>query len=283
MTSLYGVAAIQLQPSADRAENLRNAAALIDEAASRGAELVVLPEIFSAPFVAADIDPTYFDWAEALDGASNTMVAERSAALGITIVSSIFEGSATPGVHHNTASIFVNGDAAVHYRKSHLPFSNGFPEKYYFRPGEEPPPVVDLGRTKAGVIVCYERHFPELGRLVALGGASIMCVPVACASAPTKEVFQLELRAHAVFNSMFVVCANRVGSEGDENARKDYYGLSAIYQPDGEVASEARSEGPEVVFADIDLAHVAERRQRLPFLRDRRPRLYTGLVEESST
>lgn len=283
MTSPYGVAAIQLQPSADRAENLRNAAALIDEAASRGAELVVLPEIFSAPFVAADIDPTYFDWAESLDGASNTMVAERSAAHGITVVSSIFEGSATPGVHHNTASIFVNGDAAVHYRKSHLPFSNGFPEKYYFRPGEEPPPVVDLGRTKAGVIVCYERHFPELGRLVALGGASIMCVPVACASAPTKEVFQLELRAHAVFNSMFVVCANRVGSEGDDSARKDYYGLSAIYQPDGEVASEARSQGPEVVFAEIDLSNVAERRQRLPFLRDRRPKLYTGLVEESST
>ncbi|MFT5203346.1 MAG: beta-ureidopropionase [Candidatus Aldehydirespiratoraceae bacterium] len=283
MTSLYGVAAIQLQPSADRVDNLRETAGLIDEAAGLGAKLVVLPEIFSAPFVAAEIDATYFDWAEELDGASNTMVAERSAAHGITIVSSIFEASATPGVYHNTASFFVNGEAAVHYRKSHLPFSNGFPEKYYFRPGEEPPPVVDLGPTKAGVIICYERHFPELGRLVALGGASIMCVPVACASAPTKDVFQLELRAHAVFNSMFVVCANRVGSEGGDAARKDYYGLSAIYQPDGEVASQARSEGPEVVFAAVDLASVAERRQRLPFLRDRRPRLYTGLVEESST
>ena len=283
MTSLYGVAAVQLQPSADRAANLREAADLIDEAAGLGAKLVVLPEIFSAPFVAAEIDPTYFDWAEELDGASNTMVAERSAAHGITIVSSIFEASATPGVHYNTASVFVNGEVAVHYRKSHLPFSNGFPEKYYFRPGEEPPPVVDLGPTKAGVIICYERHFPELGRLVALGGASIMCVPVACASAPTKEVFQLELRAHAVFNAMFVVCANRVGSEGGETARKDYYGLSAIYQPDGEVAAQAHTEGAEVVFAAVDLASVAERRQRLPFLRDRRPMLYTGLVEESST
>jgi predicted amidohydrolase len=283
MTSPYGVAAIQLQPSADREANLREAAGLIDEAAGLGAELVVLPEIFSAPFVAAEIDPSYFDWAEELDGASNAMVADRSAAHGITIVSSIFEASATPGVHHNTASVFVKGDVAVHYRKSHLPFSNGFPEKYYFRPGEEPPPVVDLGPTKAGVIICYERHFPELGRLVALGGASIMCVPVACASAPTKEVFQLELRAHAVFNAMFVVCANRVGREGSGDLSKDYYGLSAIYQPDGEVAVQARSEGAEVVFAEVDLASVAERRQRLPFLRDRRPQLYTGLVEESST
>jgi beta-ureidopropionase len=278
-----GVAAIQLRPTADRAQNLREAGELIDEAAALGAEIVVLPEIFSAPFVAAEIDPTYFEWAEELDGATNAMVADRSAAHGIAIVSSIFEASATPGVYHNTASVFVNGEAAVHYRKSHLPFSNGFPEKYYFRPGELPPPVVDVGPTKAGVIICYERHFPELGRLVALGGASVMCVPVACASAPTKEVFQLELRAHAVFNSMFVVCANRVGLEGSAEAGKDYYGLSAIYQPDGEIVSQAGAQDAEVVFAHVDLASVAERRQRLPFLRDRRPRLYTDLVEESST
>jgi N-carbamoylputrescine amidase len=283
MESPYGVAAVQMRPTADRTDNLETAAALIDEAAGRGAELVVLPEIFSAPFVAAEVDPDYFGWAEALDGESNAMVAARSAAHGITIVSSIFEASATPGVHHNTASVFVNGEVAVHYRKSHLPFSNGFPEKYYFRPGEAPPPVVDVGPTKAGVIICYERHFPELGRLVALGGASVMCVPVACASAPTKEVFQLELRAHAVFNSMFVVCANRVGLEGDPGAGKDYYGLSAIYQPDGEIVSQAGVEDAEVVFASVDLAHVIERRQRLPFLRDRRPSLYQSLVEESST
>jgi N-carbamoylputrescine amidase len=283
MDSSYGVAAIQLRPTADRAQNLREAGDLIDEAAALGAELVVLPEIFSAPFVAAEIDPAYFEWAEALDGASNAMVAERSATHGIAIVSSIFEASATPGVHHNTASVFVNGELAVHYRKSHLPFSNGFPEKYYFRPGDKPPPVVDVGPTKAGVIICYERHFPELGRLVALGGASVMCVPVACASAPTKEVFQLELRAHAVFNAMFVVCANRVGLEGSGETGKDYYGLSAIYQPDGEIVSQAGTEDAEVVFAHVDLASVAERRQRLPFLRDRRPSLYTDLVEESST
>ncbi|MDG2026735.1 MAG: nitrilase-related carbon-nitrogen hydrolase [Acidimicrobiales bacterium] len=283
MDSPYGVAAIQLRPTPDRDRNLQAAAELIDEAAGLGAELVVLPEIFSAPFVAAEVDPTYFSWAEALDGPSNAVVAERSAAHGITIVSSVFEASATPGVHHNTASVFVNGEVAVHYRKSHLPFSNGFPEKYYFRPGEEPPPVVDVGPTKAGVIVCYERHFPELGRLVALGGASVMCVPVACASAPTKEVFQLELRAHAVFNSMFVVCANRVGLEGSGEAGKDYYGLSAVYQPDGDIASQAGTEDSEVVFARVDLASIAERRQRLPFLRDRRPLLYRGLVEDFST
>lgn len=283
MDSPYGIAAIQVRPTADREQNLRDTAELIDEAAGLGAELVVLPEIFSAPFVAAEIDPTYFEWAEALDGPSNTLVAERSATHGITIVSSVFEASSTPGVHHNTASIFVNGEAAVHYRKSHLPFSNGFPEKYYFRPGEEPPPVVDVGPTRAGVIICYERHFPELGRLVALGGASVMCVPVACASAPTKEVFQLELRAHAVFNSMFVVCANRVGLEGDGETGKDYYGLSAIYEPDGNISSQAGTKDAEVVFAQVDLATIAERRQRLPFLRDRRPPLYQGLVEESST
>ena len=87
MDSPYGVAAIQLRPTPDRDRNLQAAAELIDEAAGLGAELVVLPEIFSAPFVAAEVDPTYFSWAEALDGPSNAVVAERSAAHGITIVS----------------------------------------------------------------------------------------------------------------------------------------------------------------------------------------------------
>jgi N-carbamoylputrescine amidase len=279
MEAPYAVAAVQLRPTADRTRNLRDTAALIDEAAEAGAQLVVLPEIFSSPFVAATVEPEYFSWAEKIDGPSNTMVAERSAAHGITVVSSIFEASTTPGVYHNTASMFVAGRPAAHYRKSHLPFSNGFPEKYYFQPGAEPPPVVDLGPTRAGTIICYERHFPELGRLVALAGASIMCVPVACASAPTKDVFQLELRAHAVFNSMFVICANRVGVEGD----KEYYGTSAVYAPDGNIVSQADDDAPGLVFAEVDLANVVERRQRLPFLRDRRPLLYTGLVEDTST
>ena len=274
-SSLIGLAAVQVQPGIDRETNLQSAMDLIDEAAGLGASVVVLPELFSVPFVGTTIDQSYFDWAESLNGPSNKMVQDRSERHSIAVVSSIFEESMIPGVYHNTACTFSNGRLKSTYRKSHLPFSNGFPEKYYFRPGEEPPAVVDIGSTSIGVMVCYERHFPEMSRLAALGGSSILCLPVACASSATRSVFELELRAHAVFNGMYVVCANRVGHEGD----KHYYGLSGLYGPGGEVLEQASEDAPGVMFAEVDLDSVRESRKRLPFLRDRRPDIYKGLLE----
>jgi len=275
-SSLVGLAAVQVKPSLERRVNLQSAAELIGEAAGLGASVLVMPELFSAPFVGPDVDQDYFEWAEDLDGPTNRAISELSEKHSITIVSSIFEKSAIPGVYHNSACVFTDGALKTVYRKSHLPFSNGFPEKYYFRPGEEPPAVVDVGLTKIGLMICYERHFPELSRLAALAGSSVLCLPVACASAATQSIFEVESRAHAIFNGMFVICANRVGLEGS----KEYYGLSGIYSPGGEVLEQASDSDPGVVFAEVDMELVAAYRRRLPFLRDRRPNLYSALVEE---
>ena len=266
-------AAVQLAASNDRADNLARAEALIRDAADGGARLVVLPEIFSAPFVGAETDLRYFEWAEPADGPSNAMARDVSTELDITVMSSIFEATTVTGVYHNSTFTFRNGEHVHTYRKSHLPFSNGFPEKFYFRPGSASPSTFAVEDATVGTIICYERHFPELSRLLALQGADVMCVPVACASTPTKEVFQLELRAHAAFNSMFVVCANRVGREGD----KHYYGMSAIYGPDGAVVA-ACGDDEGVVLAEIDPTLVRQRRHVLPFLRDRRPDLYRAIA-----
>ncbi|GAA2439358.1 hypothetical protein GCM10010191_63370 [Actinomadura vinacea] len=269
------VAAIQLDTAGGHPDALDRTARLIDEAAADGAGLVLLPELFAVPFVQPDPDPEYFRLAEPLDGPSNVMAAERSRRHGITVVSSVFEASATPGVYHNTACTYVGGELRSVYRKSHLPFSNGFPEKFYFRPGQAEPEVVDIGAAAIGTIICYERHFPELSRIVALKGAAVLTVPVASASAPMREVFQLELRAHGIFNNLFVVCANRIGREGP----KDYFGTSAVYGPDGEIIAQAADTGDEVVAADIDLARVTARRESRPFFRDRRPDLYPRLAQ----
>ncbi|GAA3732635.1 carbon-nitrogen hydrolase family protein [Salinactinospora qingdaonensis] len=265
-------AAVQLRVDADRATMIQRAARLIDAAAEQGAHLVLLPELFSLPFVQPEPDLDYFAHAEdPHDGPSNRMAADRSRAHGITVISSVFEATATPGVYHNTACTYVAGELRSLYRKSHLPFSNGFPEKFYFRPGEHPPETVDTGQTRVGTIICYERHFPELGRHVALDGGSVLAVPVASASAPMREVFQLELRAHAIFNTMFVLCANRIGTEG----AKDYFGTSAVYDPDGQILAQAGDSGAdELVLAELDLDRVTQRRHTRPFLRDRRPDLY---------
>ncbi|RNL60819.1 carbon-nitrogen hydrolase family protein [Nocardioides marmoriginsengisoli] len=267
------LAAVQLRASDDRAETIGRAEALIDDAAAQGTRMLLLPEMFAVPFVQPEPDPEYFVHAETLDGPSNTMAQEASRRHQMTVVSSIFEASAVPGVYHNTACTYVGGELRSVYRKSHLPFSNGFPEKFYFRPGETEPEVVQTPDGGIGTIICYERHFPELGRVVALRGGSVLCVPVASASAPMKEVFQLELRAHAVFNGLFVICANRFGVEGS----KEYFGLSAVYGPNGDVLAQAPDDQDGLAIADVDLAEVDAVRRRRPFLRDRRPELYTRL------
>ncbi|MFJ2722387.1 carbon-nitrogen hydrolase family protein [Streptomyces sp. NPDC087437] len=268
------LAAVQLRATDDRAETIERAGDLVDAAADQGAGIVLLPELFAVPFVQPDPDPDYFRLAESLDGPSNTMAAERSRRAGITVVSSVFEEGEVPGVYYNTACTYVRGELKSVYRKSHLPFSNGFPEKFYFRPGGIEPEVVDTGETGVGTIICYERHFPELSRIVALRGGSVLCVPVASASAPMREVFQLELRAHAVFNGMFVICSNRVGREGV----KEYFGLSAVYGPDGDILAQAADDRDDVAVAEVDLERVAATRRSRPFLRDRRPELYDRLT-----
>ncbi|GED88924.1 carbon-nitrogen hydrolase family protein [Streptomyces sp. 6-11-2] len=268
------LAAVQLRATDDRAETVERAGDLVDAAADQGAGIVLLPELFAVPFVQPDPDPDYFRLAESLDGPSNTMAAERSRRAGITVVSSVFEEGEVPGVYYNTACTYVRGELKSVYRKSHLPFSNGFPEKFYFRPGGIEPEVVDTGETGVGTIICYERHFPELSRIVALRGGSVLCVPVASASAPMREVFQLELRAHAVFNGMFVICSNRVGREGV----KEYFGLSAVYGPDGDILAQAADDRDDVAVAEVDLERVAATRRSRPFLRDRRPELYDRLT-----
>lgn len=268
------LAAVQLRATHDRAETIGRANALLEDCAAQGASVALLPELFAVPFVQPDPDPEYFALAEALDGPSNTMAAERSRVHRMTVVSSIFEAGEVPGTYFNTACTYVDGELRSVYRKSHLPFSNGFPEKFYFRPGGSEPEVVDAGGVGVGTIICYERHFPELSRVVALRGGSVLCVPVASASAPMKEVFQLELRAHAVFNAMFVICSNRVGVEGV----KEYFGLSGIYGPNGEILAEGSADGDEALVVDVDPDEVARVRRTRPFLRDRRPGLYERLV-----
>ncbi|MCI2956558.1 hypothetical protein MN032_02535 [Agromyces atrinae] len=273
MTVTTRAAAVQLSVGHEPADAIALALSLTERAADEGAGLVVLPEIFAAPFVQPEPDPDYFAYAEKLDGPSNAMAAEVSKRRGITVVSSIFEEREIAGVYANTACTFSNGELVQVYRKSHLPFSNGFPEKFYFRPGDEAPSAVDTTAGRVGTIICYERHFPELGRAVALDGGTVLAVPVACASAPMKDVFQLELRAQAVANGLYVVCANRSGLE----VAKDYFGTSAVYGPSGEILAQV-NDGDGIAIADIDGDLVARTRRTRPFLRDRRPELYASLA-----
>jgi N-carbamoylputrescine amidase len=265
---------IQTHAENSRDKNLARLAPLIDDAGRGGVDLLVLPELFGLQFVSGTPDPAYFSAAETLDGPSNTLARTASERHGMVVVSSVFERTALAGVHHNTSVVYDRGATAGIYRKAHLPFSHAFPEKYYFRPGAEPPLTVATSAARIGLIICYERHYPELARCAALAGAEVLCVPVAAASASMREVFEIELRAHAIANGIFVATPNRIGREGE----KDYFGGSAIYGPDGAVLARAADNGEdELVTAEVDLDAITRARLDRPFLRDRRPELYSAL------
>lgn len=269
------VGLIQVAAEADRPANLSRLAPLLDEAGAGGVELLVLPELYSLPFVGRTPDPGYFEYAEPLDGPSNELARSASERHRMVVVSSIFERGAVAGVYHNTAVVFDRGRLVGLYRKAHLPFSHAFPEKYYFQPGDQPPLVAETAAGALGVLICYERHYPELARSAALRGAQLLCVPVAAASPSMRTIYDIELRAHAIANGVFVLAPNRIGAEGP----KQYFGASAVYGPDGEARARAQDTGKdELVVADVELGEVLAARHDRPFLRDRRPELYGALT-----
>jgi beta-ureidopropionase len=266
---------LQTHAEPDRTANLKRLAPLMDEAGRAGVQVLVLPELFSLPFVSGTPDPSYFDGAEPLNGPSGEFARHASERHAMVVVSSVFEKSRLAGVYHNTAAVYDRGEPVGVYRKSHLPFSHAFPEKFYFQPGSQPPLAVDTSAARIGVMICYERHYPELARSAALAGAQLLCIPVAASSPSMREVFNIELRAHAIANGIYVVAPNRIGREGE----KDYFGGSVIYGPDGSELARAEDTGDdELITTDIDLDEIARIRRDRPFLRDRRPELYATLT-----
>jgi predicted amidohydrolase len=272
-------AAVQLTATADKAANLETAGRLVDDAADAGAQLVVLPEMFNCLGTGAELAAG----AEPLDGPTAQWASAAAARRGITLVAGTFvEAGATPADRRrNTCTVWgPDGQRLAVYRKIHL-FDVSVPGAEYqessvIEPGDE----VVVAATPAGPIgltVCYDVRFPELYRLVTLGGAAIVTVPAAFTARTGPPHWELLLRARAVENQVFVVAAGQVGAT-NENLR--WHGHSMIIDPWGTVLAEAggSAEDPDgkgsVIVADLDPAEQARVRSVLPSLANRRPSAY---------
>jgi N-carbamoylputrescine amidase len=270
------LALIQHGTVPDRDENIRHVTDLVRQAVEQGANLVCLPEVFHSRFRMTKLGYDFFHEAEPIPGPITETMGALAAELGVVLVVPIFE-AVGDGVHYNSAAVIdADGSLLGHYRKQHIPLSPIFYEKLYFKPGNLGYPVFDTAAGRVGVYICHDRHYPEGMRALALGGAQVVVIPTATPTASlSSAVFDLEIRAHAVFNEMFVAAVNRVGQEDDYV----YYGRSLVAAPDGRVIGEA-GEGEEIVLADLDYAEIDERRMKWQFYRDRRPHTYGVLVEE---
>lgn len=281
------VALVQQRCTPERSHNIEQSARKIREAASAGADLVVLQELHCTPYFCQTEDVANFDLAENIPGPSTDFFGNLAKETGTVIVTSLFEKRAA-GLYHNTAAVFDrDGSLAGIYRKMHIPDDPGYYEKFYFTPGDLGFTPVKTSLGKLGVLVCWDQWYPEAARLMAMAGAELLIYPTAIGFDPRdpddEKKRQLEAwvtiqRSHAIANGLPVISANRCGLEpGPDGGRGiEFWGNSFIAGCQGEFLARAGS-NEELLVAEIDLAHGEDVRRIWPFMRDRRIDVYSDL------
>ena len=278
------LAATQMACSWDRAENLEKAETLVRDAASRGARIIQLQELFETPYFCQQQKSEYFELATPVD--ENPAVRHfRGVARELEVVLPISFFERAKNVYFNSVAVIdADGEMMGIYRKTHIPHSPGYCEKYYFSPGDTGPRVWRTRYATIGVGICWDQWFPELARAMALMGAEIVLYPSAIGSVPGAEDFdmcpqwQRSMQGHAASNLMAVVASNRVGVEEIDGSEITWFGSSFITDGQGQKIAEAGRESEEVIVAEVHLDAIRMLRDGLPFFRDRRPEMYGPLL-----
>lgn len=278
------VAATQMACSDNRNQNLDRAEALVRLAASRGAQIILLQELFETLYFCQEENPAHFTQACSL--ADNPAIARLrgvAAELGVVLPVSFYEHAGQ--VRYNSCAV-VDADGSVLgvYRKSHIPDGPGYEEKYYFNPGDTGFKVWQTRYARIGVGICWDQWFPEAARAMALLGAEILLYPTAIGSEPKSPGYdssghwQRCMQGHAGSNLMPVVASNRVGTETFGESSITFYGSSFIADPTGAKVQEADRHSESVLVQSFDLDETALLRSSWGVFRDRRPDLYGPLL-----
>lgn len=252
---------------------------LVDEAGRQGVQVLCFQEVFTQPYFCPSQDAKWYGAAEAIpDGHTTKLMQEYARKHGMVIVVPIYEEEIT-GVYYNTAAVIdADGSYLGKYRKTHIPHVAGFWEKFFFKPGATPWPVFETAFVKLGVYICYDRHFPEGWRALALAGAEYIVNPSATVAGVSEYLWKLEQPASAVANGVFIGATNRVGTEAPWNIG-EFYGQSYFVNPRGEIEAIASRDKDELLVHDMDMNMVREIRNNWQFFRDRRPETYGTLVD----
>jgi N-carbamoylputrescine amidase len=254
---------------------------LIDEAAAKGVQILCLQELFYGPYFAAEQDTRWYAFTERVpDGPTVRLMQEQARRHGMAMVVPVYEEEAT-GVYYNTAAVLdADGTFLGKYRKNHIPHClPGFWEKFYFKPGNLGYPVFKTRFATIGVYICYDRHFPEGGRMLGLHGAEIVFVPSATTSGHSDNLWKIEQTSMAIANGYFVGTNNRVGREAPWNVG-EFYGSSYFCDPYGQILALGSRDQDELVTADLDLDLIAKVRAHWQFYRDRRPESYGDIARD---
>ncbi len=275
------IALVQQRATPDKQQNLERGLEALGAAAREGAELVCYAELAFEPFYPqqpAEGDPRSL--AEPVPGPTTEAFCARAAELGVVVVLNLYERSGDQAFDSSPV-IDADGTLLGRTRMVHITDYTCFHERDYYAPGDTGAPVYSTRAGRIGVAICYDRHYPEYLRALALGGAQVVVVPQAGALDEWPDgLFEAEMRVAAFQNGYFTALCNRVGQED----RLNFAGESFVCDPSGRVVARAPSQEESILHADLDLAEVESSHARKLFLRDRRPELYGAwLAKPQST
>ena len=274
-----------MEPLAIRDKMIEAHIPFIEDAANQGVQVLCFQEVFTQPYFCPSQDRKWYAAAEKVpDGHTTRLMQGYAKKHNMVIVVPVYEEHMT-GVYYNTAAVIdADGTFLGKYRKTHIPqVDPGFYEKFFFKPGDTGYPVFDTAYVKLGVYICYDRHFPEGWRALALNGAEYIVNPSATVAGLSKYLWELEQPASAAANGVFIGAINRIGSEepwATTMNMGEFYGSSYIVNPRGAIEAQASYDKDELLVHEIDLDMVREVRDQWQFFRDRRPETYWPLTED---
>ena len=265
------IALVQQRATPDRQANRRRGLKAVEEAAGQGAQVICFSELAFDPFYPQKpATREKLDLAEPIPGPTTAAFTSMAAELGVVLVLNLFErdGNRT---YDTSPVIDADGYLLGTTRMVHITDYDCFHERGYYAPGDHGAPVYETAFGRIGIAICYDRHYPEYMRALALGGAEVVIVPQAGACGEwAAGLFEAEMRVAAFQNGYFTVLCNRVGPE----PRLTFGGQSFVCAPDGQVIAMAGEGTEEILLCDLDLGQVPQSPARRLFLRDRRPELY---------
>jgi len=283
------VAAIQMACEWNAEGNIARAEKLVRRAAARGAQIILLPELFETPYFCIEQDARHLHLASSVaDNRAVRHFTPIARELGVVLPISFFE-QAGRAYFNSIAILDADGTNLGIYRKSHIPNGPGYQEKTYFSPGDTGFKVWNTRFARIGVGICWDQWFPETARVMALRGAELFFFPTAIGSEPppappvnSREHWQRTQQGHAAANLTPLIAANRYGLERSLQSPQElyirFYGSSFIAGPMGEKVIEAAEEGDAEITHTFDLEAIARLRDNWFVFRDRRPDLYGTLA-----
>ncbi len=278
------VAATQMACSNDTDKNVSNAEKLIREAASKGAQIILIQELFESQYFCMDQKEELFKLSKPFDNHPTiNKFSELAKELKVVLPVSFFEKANR--AHYNSVAI-VDADGSIlgKYRKSHIPDGPGYQEKFYFNPGDTGFKVWNTKYAKIGVGICWDQWFPEAARSMVLNGAELLLYPTAIGGEPeddgfdSSDMWQRAMIGHSASNQIPVIASNRIGTEKGIDIENYFYGRSFVTNHVGDKIAEGSRDKEEVLIGKINLSEAETLRDVWGVFRDRRPDLYKGLL-----